>query len=256
MHLLLTESVRKDTEDNRYEFIRILIKGKDNILCPIKLILILALRLGNVAGTTLEDVLAAAHSRQDKEITWLHPNRPVLCAFRESGTQLIVEQAASHQQLHGYLADVGKQAGIVATIRPHDLRYGAARDIRQLYGDGRVPVDEVGARLGHSRHSIRLGTTSRYIGPETEDYWTKRVEADFQDPFGLMHTDNPFSFSKVTSKEIDEICANQGLDAKNPAHRQRARLLRKSSETKEWIQSEKARLSKDAEDEDADEEDG
>jgi hypothetical protein len=48
-------------------------------MCPIKIILILAHRSGNVHSTTTEEVLNHTKGRADQTVQWRHPDRPVLC---------------------------------------------------------------------------------------------------------------------------------------------------------------------------------
>ena len=45
------------------------------------MIVALSLRLGNVTGTSVEDVIREAVQRRDQTVTWLHPKRPILPGF-------------------------------------------------------------------------------------------------------------------------------------------------------------------------------
>ena len=65
-------------------------EDNDNGLCPIKFVLILAIRSGTVYGNTIEAVLEHTKARADGTMQWRYPNRTVLCAAgpRRSRSQL------------------------------------------------------------------------------------------------------------------------------------------------------------------------
>jgi hypothetical protein len=104
----------------------------DNSICPIKLLLILALILGNVSAKTIDEVLLDTQSHHHKTVVWKHPERLVFCAMASSGTALYLDKPADNHQLTQTLATVGPIAGFLTTVRSHDLRRGSARDIANL----------------------------------------------------------------------------------------------------------------------------
>src|SRR4051812_39567494 len=57
----------------------------DNVICPVRLLLTLALRTGNVEYTTVEDIIREARLRPDKTVQWVCKERPVLCAIKRYG---------------------------------------------------------------------------------------------------------------------------------------------------------------------------
>jgi len=123
----------------------------DNSVCPIKLLLILALRLGNLSAKTIDEVLLDTQSRHDKTVVWKHPERPVFCAVASGGTALYLDKPAGNHQLAQTLATVGPIAGFLNTVRPHDLRRGSACDIVNLEeGIKGVTTPTVAAALSHT----------------------------------------------------------------------------------------------------------
>jgi hypothetical protein len=74
-------STRGNGLKNRKVTLKVLKNDADNVISPIKLLLIVALRHGNVQATTIDEVLRLAASRHDKTIKWVHPKRPESCAL-------------------------------------------------------------------------------------------------------------------------------------------------------------------------------
>jgi hypothetical protein len=70
----------------------------------------------------------------------------------------------------------------------------------------------VAAKLGQSARSLELGITATYIRNRNDDSWKKRVDASFQDPFGLDLTDNVYKRPRWTKVELDRIYKEEGVD--------------------------------------------
>ena len=173
--------------------LRALERAEDNLLCPIKLILILALRLGNVEGKTIDELLVKTQGRRNKTIKWTNEERPLCCAFWSRGSALHPDKPAGNHQLTHTLSTAGLQAGILAKLHAHDLRRGSARDTVNLKAKVRgVATETVAATIGQSKKSHARGVTDKYVGSFRDDVWTKRVHEDFEEPFGTETTDNPF----------------------------------------------------------------
>lgn len=107
-------------------------ENNDNVVCPIKLLLILALRLGNVYARTIDEVLQQAAQRRDKAIIWAHPKRPVLCAFDMANRSVKPDTPAATHQLSHTMAEAGLKASFLTRVLAHDMRMGAARDVVNL----------------------------------------------------------------------------------------------------------------------------
>jgi hypothetical protein len=156
-------------------------------VCPIKLLLIYVLRHGYVHGTSIDEVLSNASMRADKQIIWTNGQVPVFCAISSSGSFLILDTLASNQQAATIVARAGVLAGILASIVAHDLRRGAAQDTAHVKSiTAGIATPAVSAALGHSNTSLFKGTTAVYVGGVDEDLWTKRVDLEYKDPFGLQ----------------------------------------------------------------------
>jgi hypothetical protein len=232
-------SLRGDASHNRdAPPFKTLKKGQDSVICPIKLLLIVALRLGNVRGKTIDEALCSAAERRDKTIQWLHTDRPVLCAFGNVGSSVQSDKPAGNHQLTQTCAQAAPLAGFLEKIRAHDLLRGAARDaaniIRSVKGHA---TPAVAVLIGHSEKSHLQGVTASYVGGLAEDVWTKRVEENFEDMFCMDTTDDSFvnvKRRKLGPSEITDICEKQGLDPAKAKNRAKASLMQKQKTLKDW----------------------
>ena len=136
-----------------------------NNYCPIKLILALALRVGNVAGASIEDVLIRARQRRDKSILWLKADQPLIPALHRHGALLNLDVPAGKWTLARILAKAGKMSGILGHITGHDLRRGSAFDGAQAKERPTGYANpELARSLGHSQQAFNTGVTDLYVG--------------------------------------------------------------------------------------------
>lgn len=93
---MLINLERYDPSKNRTVKLEALTHPDDNLLCPPKLLLILALalRLGRVEGKPIDEVLSDTRARPNKTVVWVNGDAPVLCAFTSGGGFLILDQPA------------------------------------------------------------------------------------------------------------------------------------------------------------------
>ena len=75
-------SDRLNPRHNRKVLFRVIPEIEGNVVCPIKKLLISAIRLGAVRGT-IEEILAKTAARRDKTLQWAdgRGSSPVLCGF-------------------------------------------------------------------------------------------------------------------------------------------------------------------------------
>lgn len=205
---------------NRIVRLEALKDNENNIICPIRFLLILALRLGNVFGSTIAEVLSTTYRRTDKTVKWTHGKRPVMVAQKPPSAggalrMLRPEKPISQPSLWVYLQKIGNLAGLLARIVPHDLRRGSGQDIGNLQNSA-LPLsntDVVNASaLGHSYSSMFQGVTASYKGATKVDYWTKRVEIAITDPLDLQTAGESYRKLQWTTEDRDNICKEHGVD--------------------------------------------
>jgi len=224
------------------------VKGSENnVVCPIRLLLVLALRLGHVSGTTIEEILNKAQSRRDKTVVWTEPERPVFCAYGPQGSALRQEKPAGNHQLTHTLALAGPLAGFLTPIRSHDLRRGSARDLANLDTEIKgVATPTVAAVMGHSNATHTKGVTARYVGPISDSTWSTRLEKGYQDPYGIEVTDAVFSRKRklLDSAQITAQCRRDGLDEDSPNARKISSRKLEKKRIDDWRQAELDRVDK------------
>lgn len=246
---------RDQPQNNRKAKLKCLADTRNNIMCPIKLILILALRTGNLdSAQTLEEALDIARCRKSKTFTWKYPDRPIICSVVARGTALLVEKAANRTQVTKTIAEGGIVAGILGSLTSHDLRYGSARDTANLSKPIKgLPTLAVAQTLGHSKQAFDKDVTGRYVGGMTSDVYSSRIEEDFQDPFGLQVADQPLASTskkrRRSAVEVTRLCLEQNVDNNDKRARARVAYHDKQRERKHLVNTAMQRLDEVSEDE-------
>ena len=184
------DSVISGDPKNSYSLDRHALKEmKDNLLCPIKLLLVNANRHGNVHGTSVEDVLARASANATHGIEWIDADLPILCnvtptnVWRDSPMRV-----KSMRQVFDLIQSLVKSD---RRLRCHDIRYGAAQDLLHVQRPSNLTLTEIAGELNHSVESVAKGVTRRYTKKaSTMDTWQARVELP----------DKPMPFSSIIFK--------------------------------------------------------
>lgn len=171
-----------------------------NCIDPIKLLIIMALRTGNIKGaSSLKDMVRSTLSRLDRTVQWAYPDRPVLAAFTGHGT-LAVQKAASTFQLLRNLNNLSQVSGIKERLWTHDIRRGGARDTSQL--SRQFDMGAAQDALGHSNVAAYRGTTKEYVGRKQASKLLERLSLPNNDAFTLEPT-LPVSEPKVKKARTD-----------------------------------------------------
>lgn len=189
----------------------------------VKLLLIVALRLGNVSGSTIDEVLDQARLRRDKTILWTHPERPIHCAYAPVGISVQVDKPAQPHQAGHTLAALSRMAGVLTKLRSHDIRRGAARDLSHLGPISGLPTKQTSLLMGHSDKAFRQGVTARYVGSPSVDLWSSRLNSNYEDKLGLdTSASTPLKRKRLTPEEITRYCEENDLDARSKGVRDKA----------------------------------
>jgi hypothetical protein len=162
-------------------FLSALPDEEDNIMCPIKSIIIQALRTGNLKGPTAQDVIQDAMNDPTHLIKWKFPDRPVLFTVGTAGLSNVGELANSIR-LYFVLKEAVEAIGNKdLPITPHALRYGFATDLTmvdpKLLFSGGCTNDQISDMLSHSRKTRLNDGVNIYTGSFTRaDTWRQRVK--------------------------------------------------------------------------------
>ena len=212
---------RDDPKRNRLVTLHALSDPQHNKYCPIKLILALSLRLGNVNGTSIEDILIKANQRQDKTIVWSRPDQPLLVCLNAQGTHLL-DKPAPKKAISTTVTKAGQLAGILGHLQSQHLRFGAAYDIANLKEEptGFATI-AVARSLGHSTKAFEKGVTDEYVGSTYHDHWSSRVKESIESPrFDLEIAPAAYVKSRLSAAKLDELCDQKNLNRSDKNIRQ------------------------------------
>ncbi|KAF2785651.1 hypothetical protein K505DRAFT_344476 [Melanomma pulvis-pyrius CBS 109.77] len=187
---VLTLPNRGNNLHNRKIILKALPTTQHPMICPIKLLLVLALRFGNVDALSITELLARLLRQKKKTIVWRYPERPVLCGFHGEQSVMIDEPAPT-PQFSATVSRAGNLIGCLTRLRPHDIRRGTAFDVANLMSSEIVGVETavVRAALGHSER--KRGESDKYIGGHQTDFWSARVREKPVNELEVDRTDEP-----------------------------------------------------------------
>ena len=208
-------------------------EDEDSMICPVRLLLVLAMRSGNVHGTTLQEVLTTAQSQKDHRIRWRNPELPIFAQRDNAKSALVNTKPAGYNHVRQMLRKATEIPGCSHLIRPHDLRGGAAMDLVTVADrlEGSV-LPKVAAELNHSSHSQL--TTRRYTRMHTpQDTWAVRASGISEDnqpfqeiTFGVPAAGRPPAPKKAAREEVTRMitaeCVRNGNDPSDRVSRQNA----------------------------------
>ena len=220
------------TNENRDVHMQPLDDPKYNVVCPIALLVALALRHMLVEGSTATDIFTRACARTDRRIIWKFPYLPVcpaFCGAEDHGSaRCLLDKAAVTSQALDLLKQMGLVSNLLSRVHVHALREGHARDVAHLEvksGQGLV-TNEVRLSLGHSERTYRNGTTQKYIGDPTQLLYNDRVQTQWVDPlapqFGIGTTSAhalvkaPVSATEIEAWHARHEPTEASLTLKNP----------------------------------------
>jgi len=211
-------------------------------MCPVKLLLIQALRGGYLRdASSLGEALAIASRRVDRTIQWLHPKLPVIPAIcRPNYAFLDCEKPASRMQLYDTTLQLGLVAGVMAKLRTHDWRRGSAKDLANLKDKISGVADHtVALAIGQSRKTLGRGITDDYVGDIEVDLFSARVASDFQHKHGPA-IGAPFQKTKLELGEALKYCEDNNIEP-TESGLQTARRHIYAAQLDAWMEKEKNR---------------
>ena len=177
------------------------------------------MRLGAITERSIQDILRSMASQRDKTLQWASGQEysPVLCAFKRGGCDIVnTDKAANFRQPCLIICDTSLKAGLLVPVIPHDIRRGAAKDTAHLkHNPTSLATLAVAAELGQTTCTLQADITTAYVGNQNDDTWTKRVNAEFTDPFELNVTEKVYKRQKLNMTELVSLYIDSGVDPFN-----------------------------------------
>ncbi|KAH5740176.1 hypothetical protein HBI18_048610 [Parastagonospora nodorum] len=180
----------------------------------VKLLLIMALRVGQVEETSIKDLLDTTHKRRDGVVLWKFPDHPVLKAFDSRKIQLTGDKSAPSRQLSTTLKHASSLVGMLKSPWTHDIRRGAAFEINKASSTKTVDGEVRAANLlGHSHKSTFQGITKKYIGGSHDSRHEERLTTEVESlPVdAAVQAAAPFKKAKITAAELDQYILSKNL---------------------------------------------
>lgn len=228
--------------DDREVFFDALTDPSYGVMCPVKLLVIFALRTGQSYGTTVAELLDHTAQRVDRTVQWKNPKAPVLCRMKCNSALLVLDHPAPQRQITRTIKEMALIAGLLAPVTAMSVRRGSARDNaylkKRLVG---VADSSTALTLGHKPSSLASGLTARYVGPLQEAQYNFRAEAGFVDRLAPAVAVVPMEKTTLKSWQIDQYMDEHKVDKLDEKARARAATAIKSRAMEEWRVKEKNR---------------
>jgi hypothetical protein len=175
------------------------------------------MRLGQLPYNTATEILDLCKNSYSRSLAWTSPLLPVIPAIRRSRIGLDLSRAARPNQLLHALNDAACAGGMINRAWTHDLRRGAAKDLKHVHKVEAGVRPEVASALGHSKRAYNDGTTDAYGERETFFLNSAKEQSAIADgerfdPFGPKFALEPYRKPILKPIEITEyIQRNPGL---------------------------------------------
>ncbi|KAL8714074.1 MAG: hypothetical protein Q9225_006626 [Loekoesia sp. 1 TL-2023] len=225
----------KQDDQNTVYILHALQDPQDNVVCPVKMLLAHAMRIGALREQTYASVLGAIRGSPQRRLAWAHGEWPVICGMSKGAGLLEVDKPA-HAKLVSYIfGRAAGLAGIRGRITTHSLRRGYARDVAHSNTTiNGVAKRAVAAVLGHTASAYDRNVTTKYAGSLAHDIHRVRVAMDpFEDSLAPPVSDKAFD-STVTGEAITEYCVQHDLDSTDVRHRKRAAARLRTEKKRKW----------------------
>lgn len=217
---------------------------QNNTVCPIKLLLIHALRTGHVAHTSIEALLRSLLLTPNRRVQWTNQLDPIAPAIVRQNFLDFTSPAGIHQVAKSVRA-AGLLAGILTPLNTHDIRAGASRDVAKLPSGVIKGVADatVAKTLGHSHKTLYNGVTDSYVGGIATAFNALVAKNPQPDRFGPQVADQGyFRLEPVKSARIVEYCNNNNLDPSSSGDRRLAGRRIQEQDREQWVQEQEAVL--------------
>lgn len=214
--------------------------GSESIVCAIKLLLVLALRLGRVHGSTLGECLRRAARRADATVQWADPDAAVLGQMKGHSPFIVFAKPAGQEQVRHSLQEMAQLAGILEDrIDTRALRRGALRDqayIKKVIAG--VASRSTAMIAGHSNKSYERGTTRDYVGALEDSMYNLRAEHERVDQnapaFAQEGPSAEWVQERAGRREVDDFMKTQNMEIGDANARKRAAKLMRKQREEEW----------------------
>lgn len=238
----------KGDKDDQYhnESVRVSsTKAEHSLLCPLRLLVSLAIRTRQVVPTTAADLFQQLRTSRSGRVVWSNPEAPVFVQIGRRSASLVPDTTAPAAQVLDTLRKAADIAGFTCLPVTHDIRRGSAKEISKLK-DAEVPnLQLAGQAIFHKARSTNLGTTKEYTGGLDYDHHNARLEqAPATYKFGAPKR-APASYKPVgrlPQEQITQLCEQYLLDPAKQQDRAKAAEWFKKDHRRKWAEEQDAKM--------------
>lgn len=238
----------KGDKDDQYHNETVMVsttKAEHSLLCPLRLVISLAMRTRQVAPTTTSDLFQQLRTSPSGRIVWSNPESPVFVQIGRKSANLVPDTTAPGTQVLDTLRKAADIAGFICSPVTHDIRRGSAKEVSKLKGAEVPNLQLAGQAIFHKPRSTFSGTTKGYVGGLDYDHHNARLEqAPATYKFGAPKR-APASYKPVgrlPQEKITELCVEYKLDPVKPQDRAKAAEWFKKDHRKKWAEEQEAKL--------------
>lgn len=220
-------------------------RAEHTLLCPLRLVISLAIRTGQVAHKTAADLFQHLRSSHSGRVVWANPEAPVFVQIGRRSASLVPDTTAPGAQVLDTLRKAADIAGFICSPVTHDIRRGSAKEVSKLKGAEVTDLQLAGQAIFHKPKSTHSGTTKDYVGGLDYDHHNARLEqAPATYKFGAPKR-APASYTPVgrlSSDHITQLCGQYKLDPAKQQDRAKAAEWFKKDHRKKWGEEQAAKL--------------
>jgi hypothetical protein len=189
-----------------------------NIVDPVKLLIIMALRTGNVAETTYDALLATTRKRKNRTIEWKDPKLPII---RKINGAALSDVPAGPAALRDTLRVASHAAGMLQTPWTEDIRRGAAFEISKAF---------------LANKAASLGITDTYasgqVEARTEARLTSNVDQLLKNPATFAPT--AYRAPLLSHERVVDFASKHGMASSSGHELAKAKAALKKRDFIEW----------------------
>ncbi|KAE8869679.1 hypothetical protein PTNB29_00023 [Pyrenophora teres f. teres] len=229
---------KKDSSNVEHRVRIRMLSNTFNASDTIKLILVMALRTGNVEENTIEDLIATTKKRRGRSVVWKDPTLPLL-AKATTGHVLKLSEPATTTQGQTIFRKATDLLGVLNVCGTHDIRRGVASETHTLSATKNFDGEARTAKLlNHSHSSTFRGVTASYIGEAVES----RLEERLDESMGNMAQDAAkiaamsYQAVHINKNDIQKYLLDNGLPDTESSRRKARRCMDKANR-EAWAKS-------------------
>jgi hypothetical protein len=191
--------------NNEVRFIDPLDEQSQNVVCLVKLVMVVALRFAHVQDrNSSKEVLEHTSKRRDRTVQWTRPTWPIICQMPR-GKQLPVQEPGGAYIANRSIKNLALVGGVLGRVSSHAACNGAIRDTayikQKIQG---VAKSAVIVAAGYTEQATASGLTRAYVGSLQQTLYNMRAADPLQDRLAPVVAELPANLHRLQLGELDK----------------------------------------------------